>query len=316
MARIGVVLLTMGEPESLDQVRPYLRELLHDPALVRLPIAALQPIFSWIVSRLGQVRLSRRLSRIGGGSPLRRLTERQGMALEEALGPCGDFRVYTAMRYGFPSAGEAARRMRADKIEQAVALPLYPQYCRATTGSSLQDLRRCLQEAEVRIPLHEIPSWPEHPGYIAALAEQIARTLPPSPGVETHILFSAHNVPEAFLPAGDPYQKEIESTTQALHRLFPDLPYSLAFQSRTSRGRWLKPDIAEETARLGRAGVKTLVVVPVSFVSDHSETLYDLDIVLKRQALAAGIETFLRAPSLNDSPSFIAALKEMVLSRI
>lgn len=311
MARIGVVLLTMGEPESLDQVQPFLQELLNDPELVRLPFPSLQPLFAWIGSRLGQGDMKNRLSRIGGGSPLRRLTERQRTALEQALRPCGDFRVYVAMRYGPPSAAEAVRLMQADKVQQAVALPLYPQYCRATTGSSLNDLRRCTD-----IPIQEITSWPEYPGYIAALAEQVSRTLPKTPDNHTHMLFSAHSVPEAFPLSGDPYQKETEATVRALHRLFPNVPYSLAFQSRTGRGRWLKPDIAEEAARLGRAGVKTLVVVPISFVCDHSETLYDLDIVLRRQALAAGIETFMRMPSLNDSLAFVTALKELILARI
>ncbi len=310
MARVGVVLLTMGEPETLDQVRPFLKELLNDPALVPVPVAALQPAFAWTLSCLCQGRLKRRLTQIHG-SPLRRLTELQRAALEDALRPCGDFKVYMAMRYGPPSAQDAARCMQEDQLDLAVALPLYPQYCRATTGSSLVDLRQHL-----RLPIQEIPSWPDHAGYIAALVEQISRVLPPSSAGKTHMLLSAHSVPEAFLSAGDPYLQEIQATQKALSCALPGLPHSLAFQSRTGRGTWLKPDIAEEVRRLARAGVKNLVVVPLSFVSDHSETLYDLDIVLKRQALAEGITTFLRVPSLNDSPAFIAALKDLVMTRI
>ncbi|MDD5627910.1 MAG: ferrochelatase [Elusimicrobia bacterium] len=316
MARVGVVLLTMGEPESLDQVRPFLRQLLADRDLVPFPVPSLQPLFAWAVSGLRQAGLRRRLAAIGGGSPLVRLTYQQRARLKEALHGAGDFRVYAAMRYGRPSARDAAARMTAEGVDQAVALPLYPQYCRATTGSSLHDLRRGLQEAEAGIPLKELRSWPQHPGYLAALAELTAGALAKAAGRRTHLLFSAHGVPQSFIDAGDPYLNEVRLTAEALGRLFPDTPSSLAFQSRTGRGRWLGPDTAEELARLGRVGVQAAVVVPLSFVCDNSETLYDLDIELRAAAEAAGIKAFLRVPALNDSPGFIAALKDLALSAL
>jgi ferrochelatase len=314
MARVAVVLLTMGEPESLDQVRPYLRQLLADRDLVRLPIPALQPLFAKVVSGWREGGLRRRLAAIGGGSPLVSLTYEQRAQLKDALRDAGDFRVYAAMRYGQPSARDVVGRMLADGVERAVALPLYPHYCRATSGSSLHDLHRCLQEVEACIPVTELRSWPQHPGYIAALADLVARSLARVPGQKVHLLFSAHGVPQSFIDAGDPYLKEIESTASALRRIFPDVPSSLAFQSRTGRGRWLGPQAAAETARLGRTGVEALVVVPLSFVSDNSETLYDLDISLRAAAAQAGIKAFLRVPALNDSPAFIAALRDMALS--
>jgi len=314
MARVGVVLLTMGEPEFLDQVRPYLRQILADRDLVRLPIPAFQPLFALVASGWLGNGLRRRLSAIGGGSPLVRLTYQQRAQLKDALHGVGDFRVYAAMRYGQPSARDVVGRMMADGVERAVALPLYPQYCRATTGSSFHDLHRSLQEAQARIPVRELRSLPQHPGYLAALADQVSRSLALVPGQKAHLLFSAHGVPQSFIDAGDPYLTEIELTAEALRRLFPDTPSSLAFQSRTGRGRWLGPDTATEVVRLGRAAVEALVVVPLSFVSDHSETLYDLDISLRAVAAQAGIKTFLRVPALNDSPAFIAALKDMVLS--
>ncbi|MCX5795558.1 MAG: ferrochelatase [Elusimicrobia bacterium] len=311
--RVGVVLLTMGEPENLDQVRPFLRQLLSDRDLVRLPIPALQPLFALAVSSLRAAGLRRRLAAIGGGSPLVRLTYQQRAQLKEALHGAGDFRVYAAMRYGQPSARDVVARMLADGVDRAVALPLYPQYCRATTGSSLHDLHRCLQEAEACIPVQELRSWPQHPGYLAALSDLVARSLAKAQGKRTHLLFSAHGVPQSFIDAGDPYLKEIQLTAEALRRLFPDTPSSLAFQSRTGRGRWLGPDTAEELVRLGRTGVEAAVVVPLSFVCDNSETLYDLDISMRAVAAEAGIKAFLRVPALNDAPGFIAALKDMVV---
>jgi ferrochelatase len=316
MARVGVVLLTMGEPESLDQVRPFLRQLLSDRDLVRLPIPALQPLFALVVSGWREHGLRRRLAAIGNGSPLVRLTYQLRVQLKEALHGEGEFRVYAVMRYGQPSAREVVGRMLADGVDRAVALPLYPQYCRATTGSSLHDLHRSLQEVEACIPVKELRSWPQHPGYLAAMADQIARSLARAQGKKAHLLFSAHGVPQSFIDAGDPYLKEIELTAEALRRLFPDTPSSLAFQSRTGRGRWLGPDATAETVRLGRAGIEALVVVPLSFVCDNSETLYDLDIALRAAATESGVKAFLRVPALNDSPAFVAALKDMVLSSV
>ncbi len=310
--RVGVVLLSMGEPDSLGEVRPYLRRLLADQDLVRLKHPALQPFFAWAVSGLHAARLRRSLAAMGGGSPLNRITGLQARSLEEALRGVGDFRVYAALRYCQPSAAEAVRRMQADQVDRAVALPMYPQFFRGSTGSSLNDLHRSLQEADV--PVQDIRAWPEHEGYVAALAGQVERALASMPGGRAHLLFTAHGVPRSAVDSGDPYRADIERTVAAVCRRFPSLPHSLAFQSRTGRGLWLEPDAAAEAARLGREGTPSVLAVPVSFVSDCSETCYDVDIVLRQAALRAGIRTFLRAPALNDAPDFIAALKDLVLT--
>lgn len=309
---VGVVLMSMGEPESLATVRPFLRELLSDPDLIHFPVPALQPLFAWAVSTFGSGRFRRSLEAMGGGSPLVRLTYQQKAALKETMG--GGRHFYVAMRYGEPSSRDAARRLRADGVSRVVALPLYPQYCAATTGSSLKALQAALKDEGLDIPVREVRSWPDHPGYIAAMAEGVFRTLSRAPGGKAHLLFCAHGVPMRFIESGDPYQKEIERTAEALRRVFPELPSSLAYHSRTGRGVWLGPDAADEIRRLARAGAAAVIAVPLSFVSDHSETLYDLDISLRGTAAAAGIRTFLRVPALNESPAFIAALKDMVLS--
>jgi len=312
----GVVLLNMGGPDSLSAVRPFLARLLSDRDLIRLPAAFLtQPLFAWLVSGLRARKVKRYYEEIGGGSPIGRLTGLQRAALEEALrGTGGNFRVYVAMRYWHPLAKHAVLEMKDDGVVRAIALPLYPQYFAATTGSSLSDLKGWMRWAGVSFPLREIRSYPDHPGYIAALSGKIADTLAGAGTGRTHLLFSAHGVPKSFIDAGDPYQAEIGRTVAAVMRGFPDIPHSISYQSRAGRAEWLGPDTVAEVERLGREGIETLVVVPVSFVSDHIETLHELDIRLKATAEQAGIKTFLRVPAQNDSPAFIRALKEIVLA--
>ena len=315
----GVILLNMGGPDSVSAIRPFLARLFSDRELIRLPLAPLtQPLFAWIVSWLRARHVRKYYEEIGGGSPIAKLTDRQRAALEEALGETGgNFRVYVGMRYWHPLAEHAVLEMKEDGVARAIALPLYPQYCAATTGSSLSDLRRCMRWTGADFPLAEIRSWPDHPGYIAALCAKIKETIEGTPGTgNSHLLFSAHGVPRSFIDGGDPYQVEVEKTVEAVRKRFPEISHSISYQSRLGRTEWLKPDTVEEVIRLGREGIKRLIVVPVSFVSDHIETLHELDIRLRETAREAGIVTFLRVPALNDSPAFIGALKDIVLSRL
>lgn len=314
----GVVLLNMGGPDSLAAVRPFLARLFSDRDLIRLPAPFLtQPVFSWLVSGLRARKVKRYYEEIGGGSPIGRLTELQRAALEAALRETGgNFRVYVGMRYWYPLSKHAVLEMQEDGVARAIALPLYPQYFTATTGSSLKDLKGWMRWAGAAFPLREIRSYPDHPAYIAALAEKIVETLQ---GVETagaHLLFSAHGVPMSFIDEGDPYPEEIARTVAAVVRRVPGIPHSVAYQSRAGRARWLAPDTVSEVRRLANEGIRTLIVVPVSFVSDHIETLHELDIRLKETAAQAGIPAYLRVPALNDSPAFIGALKEIVLSEV
>lgn len=311
----GVVLLNMGGPDDLSAVRPFLARLFSDRTLIPLPAAFVtQPLFAWIVSGLRARKVRRYYEEIGGGSPIGRLTELQRAALEAALRETGgNFRVYVAMRYWYPLARQAVLEMKDDGVSRAIALPLYPQYFRATTGSSLGDLKDWMRWAGASFPVREVRSYPDHPGYIAALSGKIAETLSGAGTGRTHLLFSAHGVPRSFIDAGDPYQAEIGRTVAAVMRNFPGAAHSVSYQSRAGRAEWLGPDTVAEVGRLAREGVETLVVVPVSFVSDHIETLHELDIRLRDVALRAGIGNFLRVPALNDSPAFVGALKDIVL---
>jgi len=315
----GVVLLNMGGPDSLNSVRPFLARLFSDRELIRLPAAPVtQPLFAWIVSGMRARKVRGYYEEIGGGSPIAAITERQRFALEGALRATGGrFKVYTAMRYWYPLAKHAALEMNEDGVARVIALPLYPHFCSATTGSSFSDLRRWMKWAGCSCPLTEIRSYPEHPGYVAALAETVAGTLRGAADRDgVFLLFSAHGVPQALIDGGDPYRSETERTVAAVMRSFPGLPHGISYQSKVGRAAWLPPDTVSEVTRLAREGVKTLVVVPVSFVSEHIETLHELDVRLAAHARQAGIQSFLRAPALNDAPGFIAALRDLVMGAV
>jgi len=310
----GVVLLNMGGPDSMNAVRPFLFRLFSDRELIPLPAGAVtQPLFAWIVSGLRARKVRRYYEEIGGGSPIGALTEAQRHSLENSLRESGgNYKVYVAMRYWHPLSKHAALDMKEDGVSRAIALPLYPQYCGATTGSSLKELRRWLRWAGCSFPVTEVRSYPDHPKYVAALAETVSAAIREIGRDDAFLLFSAHGVPQSLVDGGDPYRAETERTVAAVMRSFPGLPHALSWQSRAGRAVWLSPDTVDEVTRLAREGVRKLVVVPVSFVSDHIETLHELDIRLAAHAREMGIQSFLRAPAMNDSPSFIDALKDIV----
>lgn len=312
----GVVLLNMGGPDTMGAIRPFLARLFLDRDMIRLPAAPVtQPLFAWVVSGIRARKVRTYYEEIGGGSPIAALTERQRAALEEALPGTGRrFRVYVGMRYWHPMTKHAVLEMKDDGVGEAIALPLYPQYCAATTGSSMKDLRRWMRRAGASFPLREVASYPDRPAYIDALAEKMAEALAGADAGGTHILFSAHGIPQSLVDEGDPYPAEIARTMAAVMRRFPGHSHSVSYQSRVGPVKWLAPDTVSEVRRLGSEGVKTLVVVPVSFVSDNIETLHELDIRLRGTAKDAGIGAFIRVPALNDSPAFVRALAEIVLS--
>jgi len=311
----GVLLLNMGGPDTINAVRPFLFRLLSDNDLIPLPASAItQPVFAWAVSGLRARKVRRYYEEIGGGSPIGKITETQRAALEDALGKTGgNFKVYVGMRYWYPLTKHAALEMKEDGVSRAIVLPLYPQYCAVTTGSSFKDLRRWLSWAGCSFHVTEIRSYPEHPGYVTALAETVARAIQGVDREGMFILFSAHGIPERLVRSGDPYRAETQATVAAVMRSFPEIPHSLSWQSRAGREPWLSPDTEDEVTRLAAEGIRRLVVVPVSFVSDHIETLHELDIRLAAHANKMGIQSFHRAPALNDSQLFIEALKTIVM---
>lgn len=338
MGRVGVLLLNLGGPDELEDVGPFLFNLFSDPEIIRLPFPWLQSPLAWLISTLRTRKSQENYREIGGGSPLRQITEAQGQALQEQLKQKGqDTQVYVGMRYWHPFTEEAIARIKRDagvsgktslngvdsslRLDRLVILPLYPQFSISTSGSSFRLLEKLWQEDPVlnRIEYTVIPSWYNQPGYLQAMAQLIAQELDQFPNPDqVHIFFSAHGVPVSYVEeAGDPYQREIEECTQLiLQTLNRPNPHTLAYQSRVGPVEWLKPYTEDAIQELGAEGVQDLLVVPISFVSEHIETLQEIDIEYRELAEESGIHNFRRVPALNTHPLFIDSLAQLVIEAL
>jgi protoporphyrin/coproporphyrin ferrochelatase len=320
MGRVGVLLLNLGGPDQLEDVRPFLFNLFSDPEIIRLPFTWLQKPLAWLISTSRAKKSQENYKLIGGGSPLRRITEEQAQALQSSLRDQGqDAQVYIGMRYWHPFTEEAIARIKRDGINRLVILPLYPQFSISTSGSSFRLLQKLWQEDPTlqTIDYTVVPSWYKRSGYLRAMADLIAQELDQTANPnDVHIFFSAHGVPLSYVEeAGDPYQQEIEECTELIMRtLNRPNPYTLAYQSRVGPVEWLKPYTEEAIQELAEQGVQNLLVVPVSFVSEHIETLEEIDIEYRELAEEAGIHHFQRVPALNTHPIFIEDLRELVVN--
>jgi len=309
----GVVLLNMGGPESLDDVEPFLLNLFSDREIIRLgPFPFLQKFIARkiVKNRAPKSRAAYQL--IGGGSPLARISVEQGQALAARLAGEGDFMVRCAMRYWHPLAEEALAEFQRAGVRDLLALPLYPHYSRATSGSSFNDLRRALAATDYKFSCREIAAWPDQPAYAAALAATIKEGAAAFGDDPFTLVYSAHSLPVSFIEDGDPYLDHIKRTIAAVEPLL-GFGGRLCFQSRSGPVRWLAPSTPEMLDELAASGVKNVLMVPISFVSDHVETLYEIDIQYRDLAHDLGIR-LVRSPALNTHPRLIEALAELVLS--
>lgn len=312
----GVCLLYMGGPERLEQVEPFLKELFSDRDLIQLPGGALlQRGFARLLSARRAPKVKQRYARIGGGSPLVATTRRQAALLQARLAAAGDYRVEVAMRYSEPRAERAVASLVEQGVQRCVALPLYPHYSSATTGSSQKDLRRALAASGASIRLLEIDDFHDNGLYLDALAARVGEGLEGLGGGAT-VLFSAHSLPRSLVERGDPYQRQVEATVAGIVTRLGLKRWHLGYQSRSGPVRWLEPDVLQLIKELARGGERRLLVVPVSFVSDHIETLHEIDIEMRHYAAQRGIEAFARSPSLNDDEAFVEALQQIVLQRL
>jgi len=307
----AVLLLQMGGPDSLDAVRPFLLNLFTDREIIKIGPAWLQPLIARIIVKKRAAHVEENYSLIGGKSPLRELTEEQARSLEQVLGD--NYRCFVAMRYWRPSTIEALAAIRKAGINDITAVSLYPHYSRATTGSSIKELKKVLAESKVDFKVRYIDSFYNDPGYIDAMAEKIREGLQQfHPLAEVELLFSAHSLPQSFIDEGDPYLAQIEESVRLIMQQFT-VPHHLSFQSKAGPVKWLEPSTDDMLKKLAGSGVKNLLVVPLSFVSDHIETLHEIDIEYSKKAWELGIAKFARMPSLNSSPRFIEALAALVL---
>jgi protoporphyrin/coproporphyrin ferrochelatase len=316
----GVLLFNLGGPDSLDDVRPFLFNLFSDPEIIRIKSDVLRRMLAWLIATTRQ-RKSRNLYRqIGGGSPLRKITEEQAAALNAALDVRGcSARVYVGMRCWKPSIDDAVDRILKDQITQLVLLPLFPQYSVTTTGSCLKYFqaldKRIGLSAEISIST--IQAWFDEPLYLESLTALIRGELKKFSTREpksVHLLYSAHSIPASYIDEGDPYLEETRQTVALVNtRVGNENPSTLAFQSKVGPVKWLGPSTERVLEELGQNGKTAVLVVPISFVSDHIETLQEIDIAYREVASHAGIKEFRRVPALNLNQKFIDALASLVI---
>lgn len=311
-------MFNLGGPDTLEDVRPFLYNLFSDPDIIRLPWRPMQKPLAWLISTQRYKKSRGYYEKIGGGSPLGRITEEQARALEASLAQRGrDARAYVGMRYWRPLIEDALEQARRDAVTRLVVLPLYPQYSISTTGSSLNRMNAIIeQNGYDQFSLWVIRDWHDDPGYIGALTETVSEELAKFADrdpARTHILFSAHGVPISYIEAGDPYLAQTEETVKlVMERLGSHRPHSLSFQSKVGPVKWLRPSTDETIRRLAAERVDQVLLVPVSFVSEHIETLYELDILYRELAHQLGLAHYRRAPALNCRPEFIEALAGLV----
>lgn len=311
-ATTAVILLQMGGPDSLDAVEPFLLNLFSDRDIIKIGPAFLQPFIARSIVRKRAPKVIGYYGKIGGKSPIRELTEAQARALETRLG--SSYRCFVAMRYSRPSTLDALEAAKKAGCRRVIALTLYPHYSRATTGSSINELKRVQAASGTPLPVSCIDRFFDHPLYIEALTEKIEEGLSSffdRPGVD--ILFSAHSLPQSFIDSGDPYLSHIQETVQLVMERLGKVNYYLAFQSRAGPVKWLEPSTEAMLKERAAKGCKNMLMVPLSFVSDHIETLYEVDVQYAEEAKSLGITEFRRSPSLNSSPLFIECLAELVL---
>lgn len=312
--KIGVLLLNLGGPDRLEDVRPFLFNLFSDRQIIRLGPSFLQTTIARIIAHRRAPKSMANYRRIGGGSPIRAKTEEQAAALEQALGAEGNFLVRPCMRYWHPFAGEALQEMAVAGVTQIIALPLYPHYSIATTGSSLSDLHRTLQRLGLCMPIRSIQAWPDEPHFIACLAARIREGIAGFQGQPVQLVYSAHSLPVQFIREGDPYVRHLEQSIQALERV-TGIQGRLCYQSRSGPVEWLGPALPEVIRELAAQGCANMLVVPISFVSDHVETLYEIDIQYREMAEGLGMR-FAATRALNADPEFIEGLRQLVLDAL
>ena len=314
--RVAVILFNLGGPDRIESVRPFLLNLFRDPAILRVPFFV-RPVLARIIARARVKPAEANYRLLGGKSPLLELTEGQARALEAELTEL-NVKVFVAMRYWHPFSAETVRAVRDWNADEIVLVPLYPQYSTTTTGSSLGAWRAAAAAAGLVAQVSTLCCYHTFPPYLAAMAALVRASLTSAraaldPSVKLRLLFSAHGLPEIIIAKGDPYQYQIEQTVAGVlaDLAIPDLDSVICYQSRATPQTWIGPSTEEELARAGRDGVAVLVI-PIAFVSEHSETLVELDIEYREYAAEHGVPGYFRTPAANAFPPFIAALAELV----
>ncbi|MEZ0360633.1 MAG: ferrochelatase [Hydrogenobacter sp.] len=310
MGKVGVVLLNMGGPDSLSAVEPFLYNLFSDHDIIEIPKIIQKPV-ARIISKVRAKKTRHYYEIMGGRSPQREQTQKQAKALQNLLGE--NFKVVISMRYWHPFIEEALEELFKEDIQKIVLLPMYPQYSKTTTGSSFNEFERVFKKFP-QVPVVKIKSYHDHPLYIKAMVENIKENL--HNWKNYFFLFSAHSLPLRVIKSGDPYKEETEKTVKLIMKNFPGVSYALGYQSKLGPIKWLEPPTDKLLEEIISARFRHVALIPVSFVCEHSETLYELDILYGKLAKDLGVESFVRIPTLKDHPIFMEALRQLVISSI
>ena len=306
-----IILANLGAPSNQKEVFPFLRNLFSDEDIFRFPFGNIgQMLFSSLIATLRTPKSKRYYRAIGGGSPLRANTEAQATKLQRKVGFLRNHRVYTFQRYWYPFANEVVGAIKDKNYTKIIIIPLYPHYSTTTTRSIINEWKRSAQKLAEPV---FIERFYQREDYIKCCVEQIEKKLTAFTS-DPHILFSAHSIPEKRVLEGDPYKNEIEDHMKKIIKaLNKDYSYSLCYQSKVGPVKWLEPSVETEIDRLVSEGVDRVMVVPISFVSENLETLYELDIQKKKYALNKGIIQYERVDTAQDSDSFIEMLYNIVM---
>lgn len=312
--RVGVVLFNLGGPDTLDAVEPFLKNLFSDKAIIRAPAIIRWPLARFIARRRRDYAKSIYAS-IGGGSPIVPETTAQAVALDKALADAGiESKTFIAMRYWNPRASEAAEAMAAWKPDRIALIPLYPQFSTTTTKSSLDDWDAAAAKIGLTAPSASVCCYPTSKGFVEAYADLLTQALKTVPaGAKHRILYSAHGLPERIVLAGDPYALQVEAAAKAISAAagVEDMDQLVTYQSRVGPLKWIGPDTDTAITETSKEGIVP-VVLPLAFVSEHSETLYELDQVYRDAALEAGAPAYVRVPAVGTHPAFIEGLADLV----
>ena len=314
--KVAIVLMNLGGPDQMSSVYPFLLNLFMDPAILRVPFF-IRPLLARIIAGARKKPASENYRILGGKSPLLDLTIEQANALETALADIGA-KCFIAMRYWHPFSEAAAAAVKAWDPDEIILLPLYPQHSTTTTGSSFTAWREAAAAAGLAKPTRAICCYHSDPGFVGSTARIVRASYEKAraeldPAIPLRVLFSAHGLPESIIKAGDPYQQQVERTTQAILRdmAIPDLDSLVCYQSRATPQKWIGPSTEDEIERAGHEKT-ALLVVPIAFVSEHSETLVELDVEYREVAEHAGVPAYFRTPAQNSDTGFISALADLV----
>lgn len=324
MKRVGILLLNFGGPNSLEEVEPFLYNLFSDKEILPIPLSFIRKFIAFIISKLRGKKVKNWYKEIGGKSPITDITYNQAKELEKTLQEDKIshnflFKTYIGMRYSKPFISDSVDKIIKDNLSHLIVFPLFPHYSKVTTGTSLNEFKKYIEGKKINFTFSIIESFYDNQFYLESIANLIREEIEKLSKEELEnliLIFSAHSLPERVIKEGDLYLKHIEKSIEGVLRLLPPLRWVLSFQSRGGFVKWLKPDTSSVIKEIANKKEQTLLIFPISFVSDHLETLYEIDIVYKKLAESCVIKKFIRISSLNTNYYFIKALSEIVKAKI